>query len=307
MIAVTVKPRGGNARALARGAKQHAAELQSIAAQTGVPAAQRDAAVIEKVKVPQIGTAPRTADFTVRKMTRIERMKRAGVLELHEADACEWYADTAALAWDTTGLTAVYDGGGSSPDRATAGDRLMARNDAIAHARDMMREVAEMLPRPYAEIFDAIVCRNEALGPVAAVAFPDLARSQAGERTRTVLKFCANKLHERFGRFMAWAPAPIATRTRDVTPAAPSASDNAPAATASAMRDLVPMIEAAIELRRISGAADMVLWVAAELRDALAAAIGATPASTTMFCGVPLSVRDGWRWGWVLVDAGETP
>lgn len=288
---VKIKPRGGNVRPLARGAKRHVAELLDIAAQTGIPAAQRGPDIIDRLKVPQIGTAPRTADFTVRKLTRVERMARAGVLEPHEVDACAWFADIAALAWDTTGCTANYEGG-SGGGGAHAPDRLMAKNEAIGRARDDYREARTLMPGPWADLFEGIVCRNEALGPAAAVAFPQLQRSQAGDRARTVLKFCANKLHERFGRSMGWRSAPA------VKTAAPVAG---PVPAPPAERELMPEIMAAIELREIAGAPAGELWMARPFHAALIRELGLGKGLSTV-ADIPIRLRDGWAWGWVLVE-----
>lgn len=294
MIDITVKPRGGNVRPLARSSRQRLEQLVDIARQTGVPAAQRDPELIERLKVPQIGAAPRTADFTVRKLTRVERMARAGVLEPHEVDACQWFADIAALAWDTTGCTANYEGG-SGGGGAHAPDHLMAKNEAVAHARNDYRAARALMPGPWADLFEGVVCRNEALGPAAATAFPTLQRSAAGDRARTVLKFCANKLHERFGRSMGWRDAPV------VKTAAPVAGPTAVAPPA-APRELMPEIQAAIQLRAIAGAPAGELWMAQAIHDALVRELGTLGRGLCEVGGVPVRIREGWSWGWVLVD-----
>lgn len=294
MINIKVKPRGGNVRPLARSSKQRMEQLLDIARQTGLPAAQRDPELIDRLKVPQIGDAPRTADFTVRKLTRVERMARAGVLEPHEVDACQWFADIAALAWDTTGCTANYEGGGSG-GYAHAPDRLMAKNEAVAHARDDYREARTLMPGPWADLFEGIVCRNEALGPAAATAFPTLGRSAAGDRTRTVLKFCANKLHERFGRSMGWRDAPV------IKTAAPIAGPT-PAPPRAAPRELMPEITAAIQLRAIAGAPAGALWMAQAMYEALVRELGELGEGLHEINGVAIGIRESWSWGWVLVD-----
>ncbi len=294
MLNIKVGPRGGNVRPLARGAKQRVDELLDIAAQTGVPAAQRSPDLIEKMKVPQIGVAPRTADFTVRKLTRVERMARAGVLEPHEVDACQWFADIAALAWDTTGCTANYEGG-SGGGSAHAPDRLMAKNEAVAYARDDYREARSLMPGPWADLFEGVVCRNEALGPAAATAFPSLQRSAAGDRARTVLKFCANKLHERFGRSMGWRDAPVVKR------AAPVAGPVS-APPRAATREMMPEITAAIELRVIAGVPAGTLWMAQAMYEALVRELGK---GLHEINGVPISIRNTWSWGWVLLNGDE--
>lgn len=56
---------------------------------------------------------------TVRRLTRIERMARAGMIEKHHVAACEWYASAHALGYDTIGVTAQY-GEGTDARRGAA-------------------------------------------------------------------------------------------------------------------------------------------------------------------------------------------
>lgn len=294
LIDIPIKPRGGgNVRRVAVTKKQQVEELLAIAAQTGVPAAQRDPDMMATLRVPQIGSAPRTTDKTIRRLTRVERLLRAGVLERHEADACEWYAEVTALAWDTTGTTANYEGGGSGGGSAHAPDRLMAKRQDIAWARDDYREARALLGGTMATAFEAVVCRNEGLGPTAAAAFPDLARSQAGERMRTMLKFCANVLHDRFGGLMGWSDAPV-------LPASPSPAKAGPAKAEPVAMAILPDIVAAIEAR---SAVTSEIWVAAAVYDQLRQELGVLATDVIYIDGAPLVVREHWRWGWVLVDA----
>jgi len=288
--AIKVKPRGGNVRGVPRSDKKRVEELLAIAAVTGIPAAQRDPDMIASLKVPQIGDAPRVADRTVRRRSRVECLARAGVLEPHEAQACEWYAERVALAWDTTGCTANYEGGGSGGG-ADAPDRAMAKNQEISWARDDCREIRAMLGGTMADAFEAIVCRNEAMGPTAAGAFPQLGRSAAEERLRTTVKFCANKVHERFASLMRWLEAPAAA----VTPAA-----KAPApvpAPKPAPAPIVDEIAAAIATQPDATA----LWVSSEVLALLMAAAAPGVQSVEVFGGLPVTERPAWRWGYVIV------
>ncbi len=289
---IKVKPRGGNVRGIARTAKKQLEELLDIAATTGVPAAQRDPDMIASLKVPQIGDGPRVADRTVRRRSRVECLARAGVLEPHEAQACEWYAERVALAWDTTGCTANYEGGGSGGG-ANAPDRAMAKNQEIAWARDDCREIRAMLGGAMTDAFEAIVCRNEAMGATAAGAFPQLGRSAAEERLRTTVRFCANKVHERFGQLMRWLDAPAEKPLAITKPATPPAKPAAPVS-------IVEEIAAAIALKADDAVA---LWVSSEVLALLERATMCSSAQTLeTFGGLPVVERPAWRWGYVIVQ-----
>lgn len=173
-------------------------ELRKVAAGAGLPDAQRDPDRLTIIKVPQIAHEPRTADRTVRKLTRVEMLRNAGVLEQHEADACEYFADVAALAWDTVRVTANYSpasGGGG----ATAPDHLAAKTNEIAEARDDYRFAERFIPPQYIRLFEAVVCRNETIATVAGIMHGELGRSQREEKARRIIKLCANLLHQGVG------------------------------------------------------------------------------------------------------------
>src|SRR5438045_4137110 len=87
-----------------------AARITQAAAVAGVPKSQRNPDGLVLHQVPQIGNEPTPIKETVRKLTCIERLARGGVLEPHEAAACEWYADRHTLGYDTISCTANYEG-----------------------------------------------------------------------------------------------------------------------------------------------------------------------------------------------------
>jgi len=290
---IKVEARGGRI-AFAGTPKRQMQQLLEIAATTGLPAAQRDPDMIASLKVPQIGDAPRVADRTVRRRSRVECLARAGVLEPHEAQACEWYAERVALAWDTTGCTANYEGGGSGGS-ADAPDRAMAKNQEISWARDDCREIRAMLGGAMTDAFEAIVCRNEAMGPTAAGAFPQLGRSAAEDRLRVTVKFCANKVHERFASLMRWLDAPaVAVKPVAKAPTTPPPAKPAPVS-------IVDEIAAAVAMRTDAAA----LWVSSEVLALLKAAVAPGVMALETFGGLPVVERPNWRWGYVIVDAAE--
>lgn len=177
---------------------RRAQEIGETAAIVGLPEAQRDADALTIVRVPQIGVNPRTTDRTVRRLTRVEKLRAAGVLEEHEALACEWYCDVQALAWDTVRCTSRYDiaGGGGG---ATAPDRLAAATIAIAEARDDYAYAKAAIPSIYVAMFEAIVCRNASISAEGERLFGHLQRSQRESKVRAAFKLCANRLHGQIG------------------------------------------------------------------------------------------------------------
>ena len=116
--------------------------LANTAALVGLPDAQRGHA-IAIAEAPQIGTEPSPIKETIRKLTRVELLARSGVLEPHEKAACEWFADAHALAFDTVGCTANYEGRGGGGFGAMD---LLARYSAQARARDDYRLACTFIP-----------------------------------------------------------------------------------------------------------------------------------------------------------------
>jgi len=169
----------------------------------------------------------------------------------------------------------------------------MAKNQEVSWARDDCREIRAMLGGSMTEAFEAIVCRNESMGATAAGAFPQLGRSAAEERLRTTVKFCANKLHERYSGLMRWLDAPEVKAVPIAKPA-PIAAVKAKPVT------IVDEIAAAVALRSEGAAA---LWVSSEVLALLKRTMNRRALET--FGGLPVVERPAWRWGYVIVDAAE--
>jgi hypothetical protein len=52
------------------------------------------------------------ARTTIRRKTKIEKLRDAGIISVKEALACEWYKSAHALRYDTTGVTMRYGSAG---------------------------------------------------------------------------------------------------------------------------------------------------------------------------------------------------
>jgi hypothetical protein len=280
-----------------RAAAARMSELDRVSAATGLPAAQRGADAVTLQKVVQIGDEPRVADKTVRKLTRVERLRRAGVLEHHEAAACEWYADQHALAWDTQLATASYEGGGSGGGGRHAPDRLMARTIAVQRARDDILDAVRGIPATWLAIFENVVCRNEAIGPVATDAFADLARTAAEGRTRTVIKMIACKIGERVPG-LPMTPEEASARTALVKTDLVGPAQSAPTST------LVELIDAQIALRDAIFHPVDALWMGEAVHDALALELGSRDGTVERYRNVEVIVKEGWGWAWLIPASG---
>lgn len=165
-----------------------------IAAVSGLPEAQRDADSL--IIVPTgVDGKPRPIVKTVRKLTRVEKLVKRSVLTRDEGEACEWYAELHATAWDTTKVTADYEGGGGRSGSAFASHPAMAKSQLIANARSQYASARGAIPERYAGVFEAIVCRNEMLG-MAALMFGDVGNRQGYNLVQTALKVCAVAIGE---------------------------------------------------------------------------------------------------------------
>jgi hypothetical protein len=278
----------GRAQARRR-ANPKAARLEQAAAVAGVPEIQRDPAILDVVAVPRLpGQATPIAE-TVRKLTRVEVLQRSGVLEAHEAAACEWYAGVHALAFDTIGCTANYEGRSGGGFGAMD---LLARHAAQAHAREDYRMACEHVPAQYRGIFEAVVCRNETLASVAAAAF-DAKRSQGESKVRSAVKLCANLLYGRI--------APLLNVPELAVPARPSAPKAPEARPTAAAELLVPQLRAAIARAREGAIIPTHLFIAPMTLRALGREMGEDLAAAgAEFDGLAIEIREKWNWGLLL-------
>lgn len=280
------KAERGRAKARRR-ADPALARLTDAASAAGVPDAQRDPSALGLVKAPRIAGYTSSADETVRKFTRVEILERSGVLERHEAAACEWFADVAALAWDTVGCTANYAGAsGGGMDTFD----LLARNHAQVRAREDYAMALEHIPAQYKGVFEAVVCRNETISGVAARAF-DNKRSQAENKVRAAVKLCANQLYGRI------APLLGMPGLDDRRPA-PSRAEEQPAAAApiGGGPSLSDQVRDAAARATEAGVRPDTLAVAPWVRDVLVRETG----DGELFEGLTIIVREEWVWGWLL-------
>jgi hypothetical protein len=90
---------------------------------------------------------------TVRKLTRVEKLRKAGIITVEQFDACEWYAAAYELGFSTVGCTANYEPtvcGISSND-------LLARYKAQSEARKDYYYARQAIPDNLLWLFEAIV------------------------------------------------------------------------------------------------------------------------------------------------------
>lgn len=91
---------------------------------------------------------------TVRRLTRVERLTRAGVISADQAAACEWYAAAHELGFQTVGCTANYLGTGGG---GFGSSDLFARYRAQGEARANYFYARQAIPDNLLGLFEAIV------------------------------------------------------------------------------------------------------------------------------------------------------
>jgi hypothetical protein len=91
---------------------------------------------------------------TIRRKTRVELMRDAGVINADQALACEWYATAFETGFQTVGCTANYEGAGGG---GFGSSDLLARYKAQAEARENYHYARLSIPRQLTGIFDEVV------------------------------------------------------------------------------------------------------------------------------------------------------
>ena len=104
------------------------------------------------------------AKQTLRKLTRIDKLERRGVIDKREAGACTWYATAHAARYDTCGITAKYgDGNGAA---CTDFDH-MPKTRQQWEAWDQLDLARAAIPPMVRPMFDAVVVYGRPLGKMA--------------------------------------------------------------------------------------------------------------------------------------------
>lgn len=112
---------------------------------------------------------------TVRRLTKIEKLAKAGVIDKIEASACEWYAATHAARYDTLGITANYgDGGGT---RRTNFDHLPKTREQLA-AYLHFSDARQSITPAFLGLFERVVIHGRPMGRLV-LAFRTAARQVA--------------------------------------------------------------------------------------------------------------------------------
>jgi hypothetical protein len=95
---------------------------------------------------------------TVRRLTRVELLTKAGVITPDQALACEWYGRQYELGYHTVGCTANYSGAGGG---GFGSSDLLGRYKAQSEAREYYHYAKSAIPEHLLGIFERVV-----LGPM---------------------------------------------------------------------------------------------------------------------------------------------
>jgi len=91
---------------------------------------------------------------TIRRLTRIELLVKAHVINAEQAAACGWYSDRYELGFQTTGCTANYGGAGGG---GFGSNDLLARYKAQGEAREDYYYARQAIPQHLLQTFEGIV------------------------------------------------------------------------------------------------------------------------------------------------------
>jgi hypothetical protein len=128
---------------------------------------------------------------TVRKLTRVELMLKAGVINAEQAQACAWYVESHELGYQTVGCTANYTGAGGG---GFGPKDLLGRYSAQIEARANYRYARLALPAHLVERFDSILFD------------PDIRPPQMmAKADKASFSLCAFLLHGQIGHLLAIA------------------------------------------------------------------------------------------------------
>lgn len=97
---------------------------------------------------------------TIRKLTRVERLTRAGVITADQAAACEWYSANYELGFEVAqGVTANYCGAGGG---GFGSSDLLSRHKAQQEARENFFYARQAIPQHLLDLFEAVVLNTGA-------------------------------------------------------------------------------------------------------------------------------------------------
>lgn len=91
---------------------------------------------------------------TVRRLTRVELLVKAKVINLDQAAACAWYVDAHELGFQTVGCTANYGGAGGG---GFGSNDLLARYKAQGEAREDYFFARSAIPQHLLQTFEGVV------------------------------------------------------------------------------------------------------------------------------------------------------
>ena len=124
---------------------------------------------------------------TIRKLTRMEQLARAGLLTQEQALVCSWYQERHELGFQTVGCTANYAGAGGGSINSSD---LLARYKDQAEARADYHYARQAIPQHLLALFEEVVLGN---GRV----------PQGNDRLR--FNLAVLRLYQQVGHMFGWA------------------------------------------------------------------------------------------------------
>lgn len=182
----------------------------ALARLVGVPAAQRVRGDLAIVPVANRSAADQRHAIrsgetrTVRKLTRIEKLQKAGTIAPHEAAACLWYAQAHELGYATLGITGSYDQAARTKGSGARPACHLPRYKAQTEARADYAFARAAIPPFLLPLFEKVVLAGETMSAAGGELWRDLAKAQRSSKLSAAFRLAANKLHERIAHLLPW-------------------------------------------------------------------------------------------------------
>jgi hypothetical protein len=130
---------------------------------------------------------------TLQRVTRIDKLRNARVIDAHEAAACQWYADAYCAGYDTVGVTANYGGSGVRSGHLFC---HAARYREQREARDNYEFAKQGIPPFLLPLFERVVIEG------VSIAGATNRNGRELHKLTAEFRLAANRLHERIAHLL---------------------------------------------------------------------------------------------------------
>ncbi len=177
-----------------------AKQTQALAHSIGVPAEQRTDLVIVDVKNVTEADGRHLARskqaFTVRRLSRLERLYATKTIDLRQLRVCEWYADTFEKALGARRIVADY---GATISGCNGNFDFLASTPEEERARDDFKYARMAVPPMFQTLFEGVVLDGMNLTQAGNGLFMDTGKASRSMKLAAAFRMTADLLYGQIG------------------------------------------------------------------------------------------------------------